>query len=39
MDPPCSTRCGDFQVAENIEECDSPGDFSCNMYTCRKIAL
>jgi len=39
MDPPCSTRCGDFQVAQNIEECDSPGDFSCNMYTCRKILL
>jgi len=39
MDPPCSTRCGDFQVAENIEECDSPGDFSCNMFTCKIIAM
>ena len=34
-DPPCSTRCGDFLVANNVEECDSPGDFSCNMYTCK----
>jgi len=38
-DPPCSTRCGDFQIAQDIEECDAPGDFTCDMYTCRKTAL
>jgi hypothetical protein len=35
-DPPCSTRCGDFQIAQDVEECDAPGDFSCDMYTCHK---
>jgi len=34
-DPPCSTRCGDFQIAQDVEECDAPGDFMCDMYTCR----
>jgi hypothetical protein len=39
QDPPCSTRCGDFQIAKDVEECDAPGDFTCDMYTCRKIYL
>jgi len=38
-DPPCSTRCGDFQIAQGVEECDAPGDFTCDMYTCRKTTL
>jgi hypothetical protein len=33
-DPPCATRCGDFLVAHPVEECDSPGDFQCNMFQC-----
>jgi len=38
-DPPCSTRCGDFQIAQDVEECDAPGDFTCDMYTCRNTTL
>jgi len=36
-DPPCTTRCGDFVVAPGIEECDSPGDFSCDMFQCKNV--
>ena len=36
-DPPCTTRCGDFVVAIGIEECDSPGDFTCDMFQCKNV--
>jgi len=35
----CSTPCGDFQIAQGVEECDAPRDFTCDMYTCCKTTL